>query len=210
MENYEAAKQGASVFQIVINDRPGNIVADFNTALRQIGYNLAGSHEAFQSWGRFSEFPGQETAELAGSLFHRIRYAMLEQKDTFKLHQHHLTSMFGSNSLVRVIDLSNEFDPGFEFQTALNYCARGMESAPTAAAKIEAILMSQIDFARRSNPDETIVAHIKEVQQRMGGKDFVGMYEPPATEFLDWLPTVARSEFDRLAVEMQPAATMII
>jgi hypothetical protein len=210
MQDIDPAKQGSSVVQIVINDRPGNIVADFDTAIRQIGYIIAGSPEIFQSWGRFPEFPGQDTSELAGSLFHRIRYAMLEQNDTFKLHQHHLTSMFGSNSLVRVIDLSNEFDPGFEFQTALNYTARGKESAPVAAAKIEAIMMSHIDYARRSNSDETIIAHIKEVQQRMGGKDFVGMYEPHGTEFLDWLPSVARSEFDRLAADMQQAATMTI
>jgi hypothetical protein len=203
MSNSRTPVNGATVYQIVVDGQKTDIVADFDTAICQIGYTLAGSVETLNSWKKFPEFDGQDTEELAGSYYHRIRYAMIEQPHEYSLEEHRLNGLLGAKSFVRSINLKNELDPAFEIQAGLNYVARGIESVPTAAGKVEALIASHIKVARMTKADAEIIEGLREVQKRMGGQDFVGGYEAHGTEFLDHLPGVARARFDELAAEMK-------
>jgi hypothetical protein len=203
MTSQRTPVNGSTIYQIVRDGQKTDIVADFETAIRQIGYALAGSVETLNSWKNFPEFEGQDTKELAGSFYHRIRYAMIEQKHEYSLEEHELNGLLGAKSFVRRIDIKNEFDPAFEIQVGLNHVARGIESVPTASGKIEAILSSHITVARMTKSDAEIIAGLKEVNQRMGGQDFVGDYKVQGTEFLDNLPGIARARFNELAEEMK-------
>jgi hypothetical protein len=211
MSTSEPAKVGSTVFQIITNGQAGSIVPTFEDAMVNVGVKLAGSRDQLVAWRKNGEFDGLDTPELAGSFFHRIRYAMdMSESNKYKFEQHEVTNIPGGSSLVRSIPISNEFDPGYELQYALNTFARGIESAPTASAKLEAFLKSHVAAARQVASDEQIIAGLKETHQRMGGFDFVGQYEPHGTELLDWLPEVARSRFDELAEELRPSSGMKI
>lgn len=192
---------GSTIYQIVVDGQKTDIVSDFATAIQQIGYTLAGSVDALNKWKSFPEFEGQTSEELAGTFYHRIRYAMVEQERDYSLEEHRLSGLLGAKSFIRSINLKHEFDPAFEIQAALNYVARGIESVPTAAAKVEALIASHIKVARMTKSDVEIIEGLKEVQLRMGGQDFVGD-KPHGTEFLDHLPGVARTRFNELAAEM--------
>lgn len=203
MSNSRTPTNGSTVYQIVVDGLKTDIVADFDTAIRQIGFALAGSVETLNSWKSFPEFDGQDTVELAGSYYHRIRYAMIEQTREYSVEEHKLNGLLGAKSLVRIINLKNELDPAFEIQAGLNYVARGIESIPTASGKVEALIASHIKVARMTKSDAQIIEGLREVQQRMGGQDFVGDYEAHGTEFLDHLPGIARARFNELAAEMK-------
>lgn len=202
MNNEKNPDNGSTLYQIVINDQKTDIVADFDTAMQQIGYTLAGSVDVLNSWKSFPEFEGQDTAELAGSFFHRIRYAMIEQKNEFSVEEHRLNGLLGAKSLVRTINLKHEFDPAFEIQAGLNFVARGIESVPTASGKVEAIIASHIKVARMNKTDDEIVAGLRDVHQRMGGEDFTVGYQADQTKFLDKLPGAARARFNELTAQM--------
>jgi hypothetical protein len=211
MSTSEPAKAGSTVYQIITNDQAGSIVPTFQAAMVDIGLKLAGSRDKLQVWGGISEFDGLDTRELAGSFYHRIRYAMdMSDSNTFTINEHQVENVPGGSSLVRSIPVSNEFDPGYELQHALNTIARGIESAPTASGKLEAFIKSHIDVSRKTQSDEQIIADLKETQERMGGFDFVGQYEPHGTELLDWLPEVVRNRFDEIVAELQPSYGMKI
>jgi hypothetical protein len=202
MSDIQPPANGSTIFQIVVDGQKTDIVADFDTAIQQIGYTLAGSVQVMNEWKKFPEFERQTTEELAGTFYHRIRYAMIEQKREYSVEEHSLNGLFGAKSFVRSIDMKNELDPAFEIQAGLNFVARGIESVPTASGKVEALIASHIKVARMTKSDAEIIEGLKEVHQRMGGEDFVGEYKVHGTEFLDHLPGVARARFDELAAEM--------
>lgn len=208
MTNVITPANGSTIYQIVVDGHKTDIVADFDTALQQIGYALAGSSEALNNWKKFPEFEGQTTEDLAGTFYHRIRYAMIEQKREYSLEEHKLNGLLGAKSLIRSINLKNEFDPAFEIQAGLNYVARGIESVPTASGKVEALIASHIKVARMTKTDAEIIEGLKEVHQRMGGQDFVGDYKGHGTQLLDHLPGIARAWFDELAAEMTSTVDM--
>lgn len=208
MTNSRTPVNGSTIYQIVVDGHKTDIVADFDTAIQQIGYTLSGSVEALNNWKKFPEFEGQTTEELAGTFYHRIRYAMIEQKHEYSLEEHRLNGLLGAKSFIRSINLKNELDPAFEIQAGLNYVARGIESVPTASGKVEALIASHIKVARMTKSEAEIIEGLKEVHQRMGGQDFVGDYKAHGREFLDHLPGIARARFDELAAEMTNAIGM--
>lgn len=210
MSQHTQLDQATTMFQIVVNNRPENIVSTYQDAMRQIGLRLAGSREAFKEWHSNGEFPGMDTAELSGSLNHRIRWELLRKPygDFYYINQHLVTNGLEDQTLVRTVVLDKEFDPGFELQAALNCVALGMESAPTAGAKLEAILKSHLRTARDCGNDANVIENIREVHARMGGHDFLGNYEGNGEEVLDWLPSIARERFNELVEKLQPAQGM--
>ena len=208
MTNARTPVNGSTVYQIVVDGQKSDIVANFDTAIRQIGFALAGSVEALNSWSNFPEFDGQNTAELAGTFYHRVRYAVVEQSREYRVEEHRLNGLLGARSFIRSIDLKNEFDPAFEIQSGLNYVARGLESIPTASGMVEALIASHIEIAKRTKSNADIIGSLREVQQRMGGEDFVSGNAAGGAEFLANLPKVAKARFDDLAAEMRNSIGM--
>lgn len=210
----EPAREGSAVFQLVIDGKPGSIFSKFHDVMIDIGVRLTGSLANLDPWRKFPEFEGLDTPQRAGTLNHRIRYGMEAKKDVvYEVHEHRVGTFPGGSSLVRLIPLSNEFDPSYEFQYALNVFAQGIESAPTASGKLEAFLKSHISTARGSKSDEEIITGIRDTHQRMGGLDFLAEYDADEAEqapLLDWLPGFVRARFDDYAAEIRPSAGMKI
>lgn len=201
---YESVETiGATVFQIIADGVPGNIVPAFGIAMEQIGFTLAGP-EHISSWRHVGEFPGIDTVELAGSFFHRIRYEMAVTDREFTLQEHKLSNFLGGSSIVRTIPVSDEFDPAFVVQHVLNDVALGLESVDTAARRVETVVGTRIKLARLEKSDADILAELRDTSQRMGGFDFIGDLNPNATDFLDRLPVKARERLEALLLDFKP------
>lgn len=193
----------SKVFQIIVDGVPGDIRDSFHTTMKRIGYLLAKDMNK-QTWKELAEFEGQINAELAGSFYHRIRYAMLDDEREFKINEHVIFKDPTRPSLQKTINIKHEFDPDFEIQVGLNTVARGIEHELQAGAKLEAILKGHISYARSSNSDEQIVETLKQTRKRMTSGNskfsFENISDPKA--FLDRLPTIARERFDELLSQM--------
>lgn len=197
------------VYQIIVDGVPGDIRHSFHATMKRIGYLLAQDPNELQRWQELSEFKGQDSAELSGSFYHRIRYAMLDDKRDFKVSEHVICEDPSRPSPRKTIDIRNEFDPDFEIQTGLNQVAQGIETEMQAGAKLEAIIRDHVCYSRISSSDEEIIEALQHTSDRMtsGNSKIAFHHVTDPKTFLDKLPSIARKRFDELLAEMTTSPT---
>jgi hypothetical protein len=204
------AKIGTTIFQVIKDGQPSNELVDsFDTALRRIAIAFTSVKE-YETYGRLDEFEGLDTVELGGTYRQRLRFAIEETGRQCAVAEHRLTGVHEPSSVVRTIEVTTEFDPGYELQAGLYYTAGGDIEPENAAKKLTSIINDKIVFERISKSDEDIVAAIIEVNERMGGESFGAAEARDATAFLNQLPIAVSDRYEALAAKAFPAPAFSI
>jgi hypothetical protein len=203
------AKIGTTIYQVIKDGQPAELVGSYDTALRKIGLAFT-TRDDLEAWGRLGEFPGLDTIELAGTYLQRIRFAIEQTGRHCGVAEHRLKGPFETTSLVRTIDVTNEFDPGYELQSGLYRAALGSIDRDDIAERLAAVIAGKIAFERITKSDEEIVSAIIEASSRLGSETFKADAATDASAFLNELPRVAADRYEELAAKAfpQPAMSM--
>lgn len=203
------AKIGTTIFQIIKDGQPAELVESYDTALRKIGLAFT-SRDDFEAWGRLGEFPGLDTTELGGTYLQRIRFAIEQTGRHCQVAEHRLQGHFEATSLVRTINVTSEFDPRYEVQSGLYRAALGSIDRDIVADRLAAIIADKIAFERISKSDEEVVSAIIEASGRLGSETFGAETAKNASTYLNALPRLAAERYEELAAKAfpQPAMSM--
>lgn len=203
------AKMGTTIYQVIKDGEPAELVESYDTALRKIGLAFT-SRDDLEAWGRLGEFPGLDTTELAGTYLQRIRFAIEQTGRHCAVAEHRLQGPFEATSLVRIINVTGEFDPGYELQSGLYRAALGSIDRDTVADRLAAIITDKIAFERLTKSDEEIVSAVLEASGRLGSGTFGAETANDATVFLNALPKLTADRYEELADKAFPQPAMSI
>lgn len=204
------AKIGTTVYQVIKDGYPAELTDSYDNALRRIAIAFAFAPGDFEALGRRDEFPELEAADVCGTYQQRLRFAIEQSGRSAEVAEHRLGSIHEKTSMVRIISVTTEFDPGYEIQSGLYRAALDSIEKETASEMLASIIASKIAYEQITKSDDEIVASIVEASARLGSEALGAESTKDATAFLKALPRVAADRYEELAAKAfpQPALSM--
>jgi hypothetical protein len=204
------AKIGTTVYQVIKDGHPAELADTYDNALRRIAIAFAFTSDAFEALGRRDEFPELDAADLCGTYQQRLRFAIEQSGRKAEVAEHRLGGIYEKTSLVRTIDVTTEFDPGYEVQSGLYRAALGSIDRDVVSDRLASVIAGKIAYEQISKSDEEIVSAIVEASARLGSETLDAENAKDVAAYLKALPGVAADRYQELAAKAFPQPAMSI
>jgi hypothetical protein len=195
----KSAPIGTTVYEVERSGVQVAIFNDFHGAMMGIAHIVSDGEDVITAYPRFA---GLDTAELSGSLYHRIRYETgLRDNRDYEIREHHLDGRV-SKSLAFHFKLLTEFDPSYIVQEALYKVSNDEMDVEGAADWTGRVIKTGIEEKGRwrSNDLSDAYERMRTLQYLMGGEKLIPDVVPDDFD----LASVALDRFRVLAVEAFP------